>query len=196
MAEMRARLEPEEAAEMEQLLLKHQRAFSRNKQDLGRTGLVKHKIPTGDALPIRQRPRRLPYNKRSDCNKELERMLQMGVITESVSPWASPVVMVKKKDGTWRFCLDYRKLNDLTKKDSYPLPRIDDTLDTLAGSRYFSTLDLASGYWQVELDPRDAEKSAFCTGAGGLYQWNVLPFGLTFERLMEKVLQGSTGRHA
>ena len=183
------------AERVRELLIKHRGAFAKSKDDLGRTSLFQHKIPTGDAPAIRQHPRRLPFAKRADCAKEVERMLNMGVITPSMSPWASPVVMVKKKYGSWRFCIDYRKVNSVTKKDSYPLPRIDDTLDALVGSRWFSTLDLASGYWQVEMDPEDTEKTAFCTGAGGLYQWNVLPFGLTsagatFERLMERVLQG------
>ena len=104
------------------------------------------------------------------------------------------MVLVTKKDGCLRFCVDYRKLNDATVKDSYPLPRIDDSLDMLSGSKWFSTLDLASGYWQIEVDDTDKEKTAFTTSQG-LYQFNVIPFGLcnalaTFETLMEKILHG------
>ena len=112
----------------------------------------------------------------------------------SDSSWASPIVLIKKKDGKTRFCIDFRKLNDVTRKDAQPLPRIDETLYAMGGACYFSTLDLASGYWQVERDPKDKEKTAFVTPYG-LYQFNVMPFGLcnapaTFQQLMEQVLAG------
>ena len=117
----------------------------------------------------------------------------------SKSPWASPIVLVQKKDGTTRFCADYRKLNDVTRKDAYPLRRIDTTLDTLAGSKWLSTLDLLSGYWQVELEERARQKTAFCT-TEGLFQFRVMPFGLcnapaTFQRLMYLVLAGLQWSH-
>ena len=123
-------------------------------------------------------------------------MLEQGVVKPSRSPWSSPIVTVKKKDGSWRFCVDYRKLNSVTHQGAYPLPRIDATLDSLAGATYFTTLDLASGYWQVEVEEQDKEKTAFSTPKGH-FEFNVMPFGLTnapatFQRLMECVLAGLT----
>ena len=116
------------------------------------------------------------------------------MIQPSKSPWASSIVMVSKKDGSKRFCIDYRKLNDVTVKDSYPIRRIDDSLEQLGGAQWFSCLDLNSGYWQVEVDKVDREKTAF-TSRRGLFEFKVMPFGLcnapaTFERLMEIVLAG------
>ena len=120
-------------------------------------------------------------------------MQKQGVIEESSSSWCSPVVLKQKKDGTRRFCVDFRKLNDKSIKDSYPLPRIDQTLDKLAGKSWFSTLDLKSGYWQVKIRPEDREKTAFSIG-NGLRQFIDMAFGLynapaTFEQLMEKYFE-------
>ncbi|UYV84336.1 K02A2.6-like [Cordylochernes scorpioides] len=189
-------LSEEEARNARAFLKKNQDVFSSGDGNLGRTDLVRHRINTGDARPIRQPPRRLPMAKQEEVTGLLRKMKRDGIIEESNGPWSSPVVLVTKKDGTTRFCVDYRRLNDITKKDSYPLPRIDDTLTTLAGSSWFSTLDLKSGYWQVGMHPEDKEKTAFSTGSG-LYQFTVVPFGLcnapaTFERLIELVLKGLT----
>ena len=121
-------------------------------------------------------------------------MLKENLISPSKSPWAAPIVLVNKKDGTSRFCVDYQRINAVTRKDAYPLPWVDDILETLAGSQLFSTLDLASGSWQVEVKLEDREKTAFITSEG-LYEFNVLPFGLcngpaTFQRLMNILLAG------
>ena len=115
----------------------------------------------------------------------MDDMLSRGIIEPCCGPWASPIVLVKKKDGSTRFCVDFCRVNDLTRKDAQPLPRIDDTFDALGGACYFSTLDLASGYWQVEVDSRDREKTGFATPFG---LCNALP--ATFQRLMEQVLAG------
>ena len=161
---------------------------------LGKAFCTSHRIFLLDETPIRQRLRRQSIEERGIVQREVQDMLNKGVIEESSSPWASPVVLVRKKDGSWRFCIDFRKLNSVTKKDTYPLPRIDDALDTLHGASFFSSLDLRSGYWQVPMHPDDKEKTAFIT-PDGLYHFNVMPFGLsnapaTFERLMDNVLRG------
>lgn len=139
-------------------------------------------------------PRRIPIHLREEVNRIIEEMCEQGVIEESHGPWVSLAVLVRKKDGTIRFCVDYRKLHAVTEKDSYPFPRIDDILDQLSGNVWFTTLDFRSGYWQIKIRTQDKEKTAFSVGSG-LWQFTVMPFGLcnapaTFERLMEKVLQG------
>lgn len=185
---------PSQAKQVRKLLADNGDVFARFKGDLGRTDLVQHQINTGDARPIRQAPRSLLIHKKEEAEKELEKMLNQDVVEPSNSAWSSPEVLVRKKDGSTRYCIDYRKLNDVTQKDSYPLPTIDDTIDTLAGAQWFSTLDLESGYWQVEVANKERPKTAFVTNQG-LFQFKVLPFGLcnapaTFERLMERVLKG------
>ena len=118
--------------------------------------------------------------------------MQEQVIEPAQGPWSSPIVLVPKKDRSTRICVDFRKVKSLTRRDAYPLPRIDECLDALSGAQWFTTLDLASGYWQVEVKSEDREKTAFAT-AYGLFQFRVMPFGLcnapsTFQKLMETVL--------
>ena len=187
-------LAPEVREKVTALLWQFQDVIASDDSDLGRTRLTSHKINTGDTQPVCQHARRLPFHQQQEVRGLLDDMLSRGIIEPSCGPWASPIVLVRKKDGTTRFCVDFRRLNDCTRKDAQPLPRIDDTLDALGGARYFSTLDLASGYWQVEVDSKDREKTAFVTPFG-LFQFRVMPFGLcnapaTFQRLMERVLAG------
>eukprot|EP00731_Ephydatia_muelleri_P010034 Em0005g620a len=176
------------------LLMEYADVFAFNSGQIGRTNILKHRIDTGNTPPVHLLPRRIPQSRREEMAKLVKDMLEQGAIQQSDSPWSSPVVLVKKKDGSVRFCVDYRKVNSVTRKDAYPLPRVDDTLDTLAGSRLFTTLDLASGYWQVEVAEEDQPKTAFTTPEG-LFQFRVMPFGLcnapaTFQRLMDRVLGG------
>ena len=150
---------PEELTEVQRdkfaaLLSLYSDVVAINDKQLGRTNILSHKIDTGDATPIRQQVRRVPLPQREKVQELLKDMMKKEVISPSKSPWASPVVLVTKKDGSTRFCIDYRKVNEVTRKEAYPIPRVDDTLDTLAGSTWFSMLDLKSGYWQVEVAER------------------------------------------
>ena len=152
------------------------------------------KIDTGNHSPIACKPYRAPLLKREFIEKKVEEMLKSGLIQEKDSPWAMPVVIVDKKDGTKRFCVDYRRLNSVTIPSTYPLPLIDDILAKLGGSKYFSTTDLRSGYFQVAMDPASREKTTFVVESG-TYEVLVMPFGLspapaTFSLLMSKVLKG------
>jgi len=148
-----------------------------NSFELGCSNLVQHVIDTGDSKPIKQQPYRTPFIQREKIANLIQDMQSLGIIQPSSSPWASPVILVPKKDGSSRFCVDYRHLNSVTKKDVYPLPRIDDIVDTLGQAKFFSTLDLSSGYWQVELDSASRAKTAFTTYSG-LYEFTRMPFGL------------------
>ncbi|UYV68027.1 hypothetical protein LAZ67_5002857, partial [Cordylochernes scorpioides] len=182
-------LSPKEQKELKQVLERYGDLFSSR---LGRTNLAKHRIDTEDAKPIKHKPYRVSAKERDIIKEQIDEMLTEGIIRPSSSPWSFPVILVKKRDGKYRFCVDYRKLNNVTVKDVYPIPRIDEVMDTLQGSTHFSAIDLRSGYWQVEVEERDKEKTAFTT-AHGLYEFNVMPFGLcnapaTFERNMENML--------
>jgi hypothetical protein len=188
-------LVPEQRKQVAELILNHQTAFIGADGEIGRTDLIKHEIHTGDAPPKRIPARRQPAAMQELILGEVNKMLKRDVIVPSNSPWSSPIVLVKKKDGMARFCVDYCLLNDVTTKDAYPLPNIEDTFDALSGASYFCALDLASGYWQVEMDEDSQRKTAFSTRYG-LYEFRVMPFGLcnapaTFERLMETVLRGN-----
>ncbi len=159
----------------------------------GRTDLVQHHIETLPGEVARSRPYHLPEHKKNVVREELKAMLNLGVIEESHSDWASPIVLVPKTDGSVRFCVDYRKVNAVSKFDAYPMPRVDELLDRLGAARFYSTLDLTKGYWQIPLSPLSKEKTAFTTPFG-LHQFVTLPFGLfgapaTFQRLMDKVLR-------
>ena len=184
----------EQQRDLRRLLDEYKDVFSKEGQPISSTSLVEHEIhTTGPAV-------RLPFRRQNPVIRDIEQqqvkeMLRDEVIRPSTSPWASPVVMVKKRDGTMRFCVDFRKMNDATIKDAHPLPRIDDTLESLHGAQYFTTLDLKSGYWQVPIREEDKEKTAFRTSSGQLYEFNQLPFGLcnapaTFSRLMDRTLAG------
>ena len=192
--EAKVNIDEEHDIKIRALLSNYSDVFSQGDHDIGRTTMIKHSIHTTCPAPIRQHPRRPPMGQRGEIEKQVEDMLNRGIITPSSSPWSSPVVLVDKKDGTKRFCVDYRELNKHTIKDSFPLPRIDESIDYLAGAKYFCTLDLAAGYWQVPLDDEAKLKSAFVV-PGGLFEFQVMPFGLcnapsTFQRLMETVLAG------
>ena len=191
-------LEKQQKHQMETLVAKYHDAFALDQSELGQAHQVTHTINTDGHDPIKQHPRRVPFALRGKVEDMISDMLQSNIIKPSQSPWASPIVLVAKKDGSTRFCVDYRKLNTVTKKDVYPLPRIDDTLDLLATNKFFSTLDLASGYWQIAMEETSKEKTAFTTHVG-LYEFEVMPFGLcnapaTFQRLMENVLHSLIGK--
>ena len=134
-------------------------------------------IDTGNHEPIKKQPYRTPLKQRKIVETAIEEMLEAGVIERSRSPWGFPIVLVEKRDGSKRFCVDFRALNKITKKNAHPLPIIDDILAALGSAKYFSKLDLKSGYWQVKMNEEDKEKTAF-TCHRGLFSFNTMPFGL------------------
>lgn len=186
----KTRMDHEQVEAARETLERWNHIFSQGPNDLGCTASVKHRIRLQDEIPFKQRHRRIPPSQYDEVRQHLKDMLDSGVIRESHSPYSSPVVLVRKKDGSLRFCIDFRKLNSKTVKDAYALPRMEEALETMAGCSWFSTLDLKSGYWQIEIDEADKAKTAFTVGPLGFFECNRMAFGLTnapatFQRLME-----------
>ena len=158
-------------------LNKHRKLFVDDIRNLKQTNILQATFNTGHSQPIKQRPYKNPLALQSNIDKQINDMLDAGIVSPSSSPWSSPMVIVPKRDGTHRICIYYRKLNKALVKDSYPLPRIEDIFATLGKSKFFSTLDLKSGYHQISIAPEDREKTAFCTRTS-LFEFNCMPFGI------------------
>ena len=187
-------LSPAERVIAERLIFENSDVFSKSDFDLRRSSLVHHRIDTGNHRPFKKQLRRHPLVHLECIDEQVDKMLKADVIEPCASPWSSNMVVAKKSDGSLRFCIDYHRLNNLTYKDAYTIPREDSYLDALGGSKYFSTLDLRSFFWQVAMDPKDSDKTAFVTRKGH-YRFKVLSFGLAnspsvFQRLMDLVLKG------
>ena len=167
----------EEKIELRRLLESYEDVISCDEMDLGLTDVVEHCIDTGEARPCRQPLRRTPAAYSKIIEDQIQLMLKQGIIQPSISDWSSNVVLVKKKDGSYRFCVDFRNLNKVSVHDSQPIPRIDSCLEALAGSCWFSTLDMRSGFFQVKIREQDAKKTNFIVRSGS-YNFRVMPMGL------------------
>ena len=175
------------------MLKRNAQVFSKDDMDMGRTKLVKHHIKLTDPAPFKEAYRRIPPQMYDEVKAHIQEMLDLGAIRPSNSPWASAIVLVRKKDGRLRFCIDLRRLNNRTVKDAYSLPRIESILDSLGGAQIFTTLDLKAGYWQVEMAEECKAYTAFTCGPLGFYECDTMPFGATnapatFQRLMHDCL--------
>ncbi|XP_041440518.1 uncharacterized protein LOC121400717 [Xenopus laevis] len=176
--------------EVKEFLMRNREVFSEHP---GHTSIVEHDIVTNPGDHVKLKPYRIPEARRQVVAEEVKKMLDLGVIEESCSDWSSPIVLVPKPDGSWRFCNDFRKLNAISKFDTYPMPRVDELIDRLGTARYLTTLDLTKGYWQIPLSQTAKEKTAFVTPEGAI-QYRMMPFGLqnapaTFQRAMDKILK-------
>lgn len=196
-------LNTEEKRKLINLISKFPSVFYLEGDDLSFTNVIKHKIETRDDLPVHAKSYRYPYCHKEEVQNQISKMLSQGIIRPSTSPWCSPIWIVPKKldasgQQKWRLVVDYRKLNEKTIDDKYPLPNITEILDKLGKCQYFTTLDLASGFHQIEVHPDDIQKTAFSV-EHGLYEYLRMPFGLknapaTFQRVMDHVLRDSIGK--
>ena len=187
-------LSEEQSDQLRRVLIEFQDVFAKHTYDLGNFNAIEHEINTGDAKPVKSKMRRTPLKFAGEEEAELQKMLDAGVIKPSVSDWASAPVLIRKRDGTVRYCLDFRALNAISTKDVYPLPLVEDCLDTLTGSQWFSKLDANCAYWQIGIREEDRKKTAFITKYG-LFEHVKMPFGLcnapaTFSRAINLVLRG------
>ena len=186
-------LTEEQLQEGQRLLSRFRDVFSTSDTDIGHTDAVKHRIDLVDDVPFKQRHRRIPPAMFDEVRNHLQQLLTAGIIRRSHSPWSSNVVLCRKKDGKLRMCIDFRQLNARTIRDSYALPRSEEILDALGGNKFFTVLDMKSGYHQLEVEETHKERTAFTVGPLGFYEFNRLPFGLvnspaTYQRLMEEIL--------
>ena len=193
-------LSKENSEQFAKVLSQNSHIFSQSETDLGKTPLVKMSINTNDHKPIKQKPYKTPFSLRPAVENHVEEMLKADIIRPSTSPWASPIIIVPKKDGGSRVCIDFRKLNQVTVTNSYPLPSISDILASMKDAKVFSCLDLKSGYYQIEMEESDKEKTAFVCFKG-LFEFNVMPFGLcsappVFQELMNRVLGDAINNYA
>ncbi|CAF4586516.1 unnamed protein product, partial [Didymodactylos carnosus] len=187
-----AHLPVDKQEQLQPVLLKHQTVFDTSSTTTIKTNIKHQIIIKPHHHPIQQPSYRRSPKEKQIINEQVKEMLDHYIIRPSTSPWSSPVVIVKKKDGSPRFCVDYRKLNSITERDVYPLPLTNDIIDKLGGAKYFTCLDLKQGYWQVEIDEKDRQKTTFVTSEG-IYDFNVMPYGLsnaplTFQRIINSVL--------
>ena len=182
----------EQKDRFQEILLKHPDVFSKHEYDVGKSSGIEHCIKVTDDNPVKVPYRRIPPSQWQEVREYLKKALSQGIICESCSPYASPVVIVRKPNDDIRLCVDYRHLNAKTRKDANPLPRIEEALESLKGAKFFSTLYLAHGFHQIPVAKDDIEKTAFRVGTGGLYEFVCMPFGLcnapaTFMRMMDMV---------
>ena len=170
-------MEDTQKQKLQKLLVENKDLFAQSMEELQQTHMGEHVIITEDVHPIKKHAYRAAPRENEFMEKEINEILKQDLIQPSTSPWLFPVVIVKKKNGQLRFCVNYKPLNDVTKKDNYPLPWIDEILDSLNEAQWFTMLDLASGYWQIKMRPEDQEKTAFIIKYG-TYEFKVMPFGL------------------